>query len=40
MVGRLLAVDWVPPQRGRTESVVIVFDGGVVYLENGVQYPG
>jgi 8-oxo-dGTP pyrophosphatase MutT (NUDIX family) len=29
-VGRLLAVDWVPPQRGRTESVVIVFDGGVL----------
>ncbi|WP_026922177.1 NUDIX domain-containing protein [Glycomyces arizonensis] len=26
--GRLLAVDWVPPMGGRTESMVYVFDGG------------
>lgn len=27
-VGRLLAVDWVPPRPDRTEGVVMVFDGG------------
>lgn len=27
-VGRLLAVDWVPPVADRTESVVFIFDGG------------
>ena len=26
--GRLLAVDWVPPQPNRTEGVIFVFDGG------------
>ncbi|WP_081687813.1 NUDIX domain-containing protein [Glycomyces tenuis] len=26
--GRLVAVDWVPPMDGRTESMVYVFDGG------------
>jgi 8-oxo-dGTP pyrophosphatase MutT (NUDIX family) len=29
-VGRLLAVDWSPPRPGRTESIVMVFDGGVL----------
>ncbi|MEQ7008001.1 NUDIX hydrolase [Actinopolymorpha sp. B17G11] len=29
-VGGLLAVDWVPPQEGRTEGVMLVFDGGMV----------
>jgi 8-oxo-dGTP pyrophosphatase MutT (NUDIX family) len=28
--GRLLVVDWVPPQAGRTEGVMFVFDGGVL----------
>lgn len=28
--GRLLAVDWVPPLGGRSEAVVVVFDGGVL----------
>jgi 8-oxo-dGTP diphosphatase len=27
-VGRLLAVDWVPPVADRTENVVFIFDGG------------
>ena len=26
--GRLLAVDWVPSRPGRTEGLVLVFDGG------------
>ncbi|MFD2081707.1 ADP-ribose pyrophosphatase YjhB, NUDIX family [Actinopolymorpha cephalotaxi] len=29
-LGRLLAVDWVPPQEGRTEGLMMIFDGGVV----------
>jgi 8-oxo-dGTP pyrophosphatase MutT (NUDIX family) len=28
--GRLLVVDWVPPEPDRTESVCFVFDGGVL----------
>lgn len=28
--GRLLAVDWVPPRDGRTDGVMMVFDGGVL----------
>jgi 8-oxo-dGTP diphosphatase len=28
--GRLLAVDWVPPRQGRTEGLMLVFDGGVL----------
>jgi 8-oxo-dGTP pyrophosphatase MutT (NUDIX family) len=27
-VGRLLAVDWVPPSANRTEGLILVFDGG------------
>jgi 8-oxo-dGTP pyrophosphatase MutT (NUDIX family) len=27
MPGRLLVVDWVPPSLGRTEGVMVVFDG-------------
>jgi len=27
---RLLAVDWVPPLEGRSEAVVMVFDGGLL----------
>ena len=26
--GLLLAVDWVPPRAGRTEGLMLVFDGG------------
>jgi 8-oxo-dGTP diphosphatase len=26
--GRLLAVDWVPPRAGRTDGLMLVFDGG------------
>lgn len=29
-VGGLLAVDWVPPQEGRTEGLMLVYDGGLV----------
>lgn len=28
--GRLLAVDWVPARDGRTEGLMVVFDGGVL----------
>lgn len=28
--GRLLVVDWVPPLEGRSEAVVVIFDGGVL----------
>jgi 8-oxo-dGTP pyrophosphatase MutT (NUDIX family) len=31
--GRLLVVDWVPPQPTRTEGLMIVFDGGVLTSE-------
>jgi ADP-ribose pyrophosphatase YjhB (NUDIX family) len=26
--GRLLVVDWVPPRQGRTDGLMVVFDGG------------
>lgn len=29
-LGRLLVVDWVPPQEGRTEGLMMIFDGGLV----------
>jgi 8-oxo-dGTP pyrophosphatase MutT (NUDIX family) len=29
-VGRLLAVDWVPPHPDRTEGLMLVFDGGLL----------
>ncbi|WP_306215156.1 NUDIX domain-containing protein [Actinoplanes sp. RD1] len=28
--GRLLVTDWVPPRAGRTEGLMLVFDGGVL----------
>ncbi|MGW4464526.1 NUDIX domain-containing protein [Micromonospora sp. NPDC004704] len=28
--GRLLVVDWVPPELGRTDGVMFVFDGGLL----------
>lgn len=27
---RLLAVDWVPPRDGRTDGLMLVFDGGLL----------
>ncbi len=33
MPGRLLAVDWVPPRAGRTEGLMLVFDGGLLSPE-------
>ncbi|HEX6077919.1 MAG TPA: NUDIX hydrolase [Micromonosporaceae bacterium] len=29
-LGRLLVVDWVPPRAGRTEGVMVVYDGGLL----------
>jgi 8-oxo-dGTP diphosphatase len=31
--GRMVAADWVPAQHGRTEAVIIVFDGGTLSPE-------
>jgi 8-oxo-dGTP diphosphatase len=31
--GRMLVVDWVPPLAGRTEGVIVVYDGGIVEPE-------
>ncbi|MEV1013258.1 NUDIX hydrolase [Micromonospora sp. NPDC049801] len=31
--GRLLVMDWVPPQPGRTEGVMFVFDAGTLTSE-------
>ena len=31
--GRLLVVDWVPPRPGRTEGLMLLFDGGVLAPE-------
>ena len=28
--GRLLVIDWVPPRPGRTEGLMLVFDGGIL----------
>jgi 8-oxo-dGTP pyrophosphatase MutT (NUDIX family) len=40
-VGRLLAVDWVPPRPDRTEGLVTVFDGGNLSAEDvaGLKVP-
>lgn len=39
--GRLLAVDWVPPRPGRTEGLMLVFDGGLLppELTAAIQLP-
>ena len=29
-IGRLLVTDWVPPRPGRTEGLMLIFDGGVM----------
>ena len=31
--GRLLVVDWVPPQPNRTDGLMLVFDGGLLPAE-------
>ncbi|XVU21157.1 NUDIX domain-containing protein [Actinoplanes sp. CA-054009] len=28
--GRLLVTDWVPPREGRTEGLMLIFDGGIL----------
>lgn len=40
-VGRLLVVDWVPPREGRTDGLMLVFDGGVIAddLAAGIRLP-
>ena len=39
--GRLLAVDWVPPRPGRSEGLIVVFDGGRLTAEEiaGIRLP-
>ncbi|WP_229068915.1 NUDIX hydrolase [Actinoplanes sp. DH11] len=39
--GRLLAIDWVPPRSGRTEGLMLVFDGGMLSPEQvaAIQLP-
>jgi 8-oxo-dGTP pyrophosphatase MutT (NUDIX family) len=39
--GRLLVVDWVPPQPGRTEGLMVVFDGGILAADQaaGIAVP-
>lgn len=36
--GRLLAVDWVPPEGDRTEGVMLVYDGGLL-PSTGIRLP-
>ena len=36
-VGGLLAINWVPPQPGRTEGLMVVFDGGVLPPEDAAR---
>ncbi|MCO8275166.1 NUDIX hydrolase [Actinoplanes sp. TRM 88003] len=35
--GRLLSVDWVPPQPSRTEGVMLLFDGGALTADQAGQ---
>jgi 8-oxo-dGTP diphosphatase len=35
--GRLLVTDWVPPRPGRTEGVMLVFDGGTLTPERAAR---
>jgi 8-oxo-dGTP diphosphatase len=39
--GRLLGVDWVPPRPGRTEGLIMIFDGGRLTAEEiaGIRLP-
>ncbi|WP_239166360.1 NUDIX domain-containing protein [Actinoplanes italicus] len=40
-VGRLLVTDWVPARDGRTEGLMLIFDGGVLSAEEtaGIRVP-
>jgi 8-oxo-dGTP pyrophosphatase MutT (NUDIX family) len=40
--GRLLVVDWVPPRPNRTEGLMMLFDGGMLTLEQTmrIRLPG
>jgi 8-oxo-dGTP diphosphatase len=33
-IGGVLAIDWVPPRPGRTEGLMVVFDGGLLAAED------
>ncbi|WP_433832842.1 NUDIX domain-containing protein [Actinoplanes sp. CA-015351] len=35
--GRLLVTDWVPPRPGRTEGLMMLFDGGELTAEQAAQ---
>jgi 8-oxo-dGTP diphosphatase len=35
--GRLLVTDWVPPRPGRTEGLMLIYDGGVLTSEHTAQ---
>lgn len=35
--GRLLVTDWVPPRPGRTEGLMLLFDGGVLPPEQAAR---
>jgi 8-oxo-dGTP pyrophosphatase MutT (NUDIX family) len=35
--GRLLVTDWVPPRPGRTEGLMLLFDGGILTPEQTAQ---
>lgn len=35
--GRLLVTDWVPPRPGRTEGLMLLFDGGVLRPEQAAR---
>jgi 8-oxo-dGTP diphosphatase len=36
-LGRLLVTDWVPPRPGRTEGLMMVFDGGILTPDHTAQ---
>ncbi|WP_433294395.1 NUDIX domain-containing protein [Actinoplanes sp. CA-030573] len=39
--GRLLAVEWVPAQEGRTEGLMLLFDGGALTAQTStIRLPG
>ncbi|MEU4626589.1 NUDIX hydrolase [Actinoplanes sp. NPDC023801] len=40
-VGRLLVTDWVPAREGRTEGLMLIFDGGILLARDaaGIRLP-
>ncbi|GAA1607371.1 hypothetical protein GCM10009828_038460 [Actinoplanes couchii] len=38
-VGRLLVTDWVPPREGRTDGLMLIFDGGVLSSTDRITLP-